>query len=490
MTRCNKLSLLLSLVLALMGTGVKADTIEVPADQPTIQAGIDAAVDGDTVLVAPGIFTENIRFKGKKIVVTSHYAATQDTSFVRSTIIDGSNPANPDTASCVLFISGEDSTSVLQGFTLTGGTGTKWEDEHGGLTYVEGGGILVALCSPTIRNNIIVGNEAVRRPTGVSSSGGGGIRCGDGSPIIVNNIITGNSGLYGGGIVMNFTSGTIKNNVITNNVAYKAGVAPSYGGGGIWVNGSGTTTVIENNTIAGNSAQGSGNPPTGRGGGMVVWNTPVAARNNIVWGNTQVTGGQIFVIGTTPTVAYNDVEGGYDGEGNIDSDPLFEAGTYYLTVSSPCIDAGDTSALYNDPEDPANQGMALWPSLGALRNDMGAFGGPHRAVLGSVPTAIEGDEPGVSLPRAMALGQNFPNPFNPSTTISYSLAREADVALTIYSLRGKEMRTLVRGRMQAGLHTIHWDGRDREGRPAGSGIYLYRLTAGDDVLTRKMLLVK
>jgi hypothetical protein len=482
---------LLSLLVALVftGTGAHAGTIEVPGDQPTIQMGIDAALNGDTVLVAPAIYTENITFRGKKIVVTSHYAMDQDTIFMRSTVIDGSNPANPDTASCVRFISGEDSTSVLQGFTLTGGTGTRWLDEHGAGTYVEGGGILVALCSPTIRNNIIVGNKAARKPTGVASAGGGGIRCGDGSPTIENNIITGNAAYYGGGIVMNYATGTIRNNVITNNVVYQEGSAPSYGGGGIWVNGAGGT-VVENNTVAGNSVTGGGVPPAGRGGGMVVSGTSVTARNNVFWGNTQVTGGPIYVGGPAPIVMYNDVEGGYTGEGNIDADPLFTAPSYYLDAESPCIDAGDTSAVYNDPEDPFNPGFAQWPSLGTLRNDMGAFGGPHRMVLGSVPTAIEGDEPGVNLPRTAALGQNFPNPFNPSTTITFSLSQDAEVTLVIYSLRGKEVRTLVQGTRNAGVHVAHWDGRDGEGKPAGSGIYFYRLTSGDAVTTKKMLLVK
>src|SRR3972149_528760 len=144
--------------------------------------------------------------------------------------------AYSDTASCVLIINGEDSTAILQGFTITGGQGTAWKDEHSGGTYREGGGVLAALSSPIIRNNLIVNNEAIK-VTGLTSGGGGGIRCGDGSPRILSNVIMANKGMYGGGIVLNYCDGAlIKNNIIYLNKVDKFVTAPSYGGGGIWIN--------------------------------------------------------------------------------------------------------------------------------------------------------------------------------------------------------------------------------------------------------------
>lgn len=104
--------------------------IEVPGDQPSIQAAIDASVNGDTVVVEPGTYFENIFFHHKNILLTSKFYETGDLSFITSTIINGSRPANADTASCVLIIDGEDSTAILQGFTITGGKGTSWKDEH------------------------------------------------------------------------------------------------------------------------------------------------------------------------------------------------------------------------------------------------------------------------------------------------------------------------------------------------------------------------
>jgi hypothetical protein len=76
-----------------------------------------------------------------------------------------------------------------------------------------------------------------------------------------------------------------------------------------------------------------------------------------------------------------DIEGGYSGQGNIDKDPLFEDTGFLLSSGSPCIDAGDPDAKYNDPEDPQSPGNAQYPSMGLLRNDMGVYGGPSRTLF-------------------------------------------------------------------------------------------------------------
>ncbi|HWR81998.1 MAG TPA: right-handed parallel beta-helix repeat-containing protein, partial [Candidatus Deferrimicrobium sp.] len=191
--------------------------IHVPADQPTVQAGINAATSGDTVVVAPGTYVENIDFGFKSLVVSSHFLFDQDPAYILSTTMDGSSPTHPDTASVVLIAGTQDSTTVLQGFTITHGTGTVWTDPHGAGIYREGGGILIEYSSPIIRYNRIIDNEAVQVRPGVSSAGGGGIRAGDGNPHILNNVISNNRGRYGGGIVLNFASGVIKNNVVAYN---------------------------------------------------------------------------------------------------------------------------------------------------------------------------------------------------------------------------------------------------------------------------------
>lgn len=93
-------------------------------------------------------------------------------------------------------------------------------------------------------------------------------------------------------------------------------------------------------------------------------------------------------------------------------------------------------------------------------------------------------------PLALRLGPVRPNPFNPSTTISYDLARAGAVQLTVVDLRGRLVRTLVDHDQSAGHHVAHWDGNDRHGRPAASGAYLVRLVAGGEQVVGKLLLAR
>jgi len=157
--------------------------LAVPAKYRSIQAAIDSAVPGDTVLVAPGRYYENIRFKGKGIVVASQFLHSRDAADIERTVIDGSRPAHPDTGTVVRFVNQEDSTAVLEGFTITGGTGTIWLDAKDLKYFREGGGILCELGSPTIRYNHVVNNVATSTAANVAgdsllSAGGGAIRCG------------------------------------------------------------------------------------------------------------------------------------------------------------------------------------------------------------------------------------------------------------------------------------------------------------------------
>ncbi len=308
--------------------------IRIPDDQPTIQSGINAAKNGDTVLVSPGTYFENINFRGKKIVLGSLFLTTGSLDYI------------------------------------TGGKGTRWEDEHGrGNWYTEGGGILIQYSSPTIRNNIIIGNEAIKKNTRIVSAGGGAIRSGDGNPRILNNMIINNKGLYGGGIVLNYSGAIVRNNIIVKNTG-----GQDYGGGGIWINGNGAAArYIENNTITQNSS-------TTAGGGIDMFSGNANITNNIIYGNTAPSRAQ---INGSPKVTWCNVQGGFTGTGNFDDNPRFFDGLCTLPDKSHCIDAGNPDEKYNDPEDPNQAGRAKAPSKGSLRNDMGAYGGP-----GSAPFAL------------------------------------------------------------------------------------------------------
>lgn len=113
-----------------------------------------------------------------------------------------------------------------------------------------------------------------------------------------------------------------------------------------------------------------------------------------------------------------------------------------------------------------------------------------------LPTATPGEEEDVTdspLPRGVLLGQNFPNPFNPSTTISFEIGSEkgpSEVDLSIYNLRGKRVRTLISGKLEPGQHSLVWDGTDDSQNPLPSGAYIYRLKVGKENRARKMILAR
>jgi hypothetical protein len=331
------------------------------------------------VLVAPGRYVENIRFGGKGIMVASEYLLTHDPAIIARTIIDGSRPRHPDSASVVLMIDQEDTSAVLSGFTLTGGTGTVWTDARQKARYREGGGILCELGSPVIEHNIIEGNEATRVGAGILSAGGGGIRCGYAEPIIRNNVIRNNRGEYGAGIVIYHSAASVRNNLITGNTG-----GAGFGGSGLWVVGALSYRLrneIEQNTIVGNVSALPDSAPTelgGKGGGLTAY-APILFRNNIVWGNRQDAGGQIdHSKNRPPEFRANLVQDGAERGTSLRSDPRFtDPVRYYLGPGSPAIDRGDPGSA----PDPAAAGRVRAPALGKPRADLGAYGGPGAAVL-------------------------------------------------------------------------------------------------------------
>jgi len=96
------------------------------------------------------------------------------------------------------------------------------------------------------------------------------------------------------------------------------------------------------------------------------------------------------------------------------------------------------------------------------------------------------------VPKGFTLSENYPNPFNPSTTLRYTVpaGNARKLTIEVFDIRGRRLRTLFEGVKAPGIYKVHWDGRDHRGREAGSGIYLVRLRAGSDTALRKMVLLK
>ena len=94
------------------------------------------------------------------------------------------------------------------------------------------------------------------------------------------------------------------------------------------------------------------------------------------------------------------------------------------------------------------------------------------------------------IPNEYALHQNFPNPFNPTTTIRYDLPNEEDVSIIIFDVTGRNIRSLINQNQSAGYHRIQWDAKNDLGEPVSAGMYIYILYAGDHRSVKKMVLLK
>jgi hypothetical protein len=542
-------SMLLSFIIST--SSILANIINVPTDQPTIQAGINAALNGDTVLVAESLYYENIDFNGKAITVASFFLIDGDTSHISNTIIDGSQPSNPNNGSVVYLINGEDTTSVLCGFTITGGTGTIYPNNNR-----IGGGIHILNASACIKNNYIEFNTINNTADGF----GAGVfaeELTNNDLIIKNNIIRNNdiisantvdwslgAGIktYADGSETVYISGNrILNNTISATLAYGCGITPANAGY--------ATYFITNNIISGNVINALG----GGSGGIDVYNQIPVIQNNVITNNSAPIGGGMgieitseksdsgrrgngkfivdyknnlkstslivknlsnnTVVGNSATSSGGGI--GFFGGGNVNpvlmnfiiwgnSAPNNPQLPSTADVQYSNVEGGhsDTTNINSDPlfADTINYYLsAISPCIDAgnpdtsyndpdgSRNDMGAYGGPNSI------TGLFIIKDNNKMPGELYLKQNYPNPFNPRTTIEFSIPKTEFVTLKIYNLLGQEVATLVSDRLKAGNYNFTWDASS-----LASGMYFYELKAGDPstgsgsgyVQTRKMVYLK
>ncbi len=345
-----------------------------------------------------------------------------------------------------------------------------------------GGGVSLWSTDVTIRHSVFLHNSADHH--------GGGLFCWNANPLVEDCRFSDNSAVYdGGAIYLYFSGGTFNRCEISyNNTGYhgaalccESAYTPRFfrclmhhnqagtQAGGVQANLS--ELILTNCTVASNGT-------AGWGGGIYLSYTNLYLTNSIVWGNTGY-GNEIYLdIMGQASVYYSDVPGNFGGTGNLNSNPMFTqpaAGDFRLSAGSPCIDSG-TAFLVNNGDTlvalDSTQYSGSAPDMGALEYED--------------PSELPHGNP---LPAQFSLMANYPNPFNPGTTIPFTVPaggeKQTQITLQIFDPLGRIVATLVNGPLPPGEYRIFWNAGE-----APAGMYFYRLTAGKFHQTRHMLLLK
>jgi len=379
--------------------------VHVPGDQPTIQEGINAASDTDEIVVANGTFSglnnTNLTFLEKDIIVRSENGPDYTTIDCENLYQAASFGLN-------------DSNVIFEGFTIingsSGGGGAIYMNSNSATinnckfsdNYTSGDGGAIKIynyhngnADPIISNCTFLNNT--------SAGDGGAIEMMWGFGKIQRCTFTGNSGYYGGAIYTSASAVEITNSVFNLQTALSGGGCDftwnsngatvqnsifyhnttNYNGSAILIQDS--DVELYNLTVCDNTSNGGGQNTAC----AIMYSGSITSsitRNIIGWDNTPRT---LAVWYATVNIDYSDIEGGASwigggygsvtwGGDNLDTNPMFvpRSDVYHLDDNSPCIDTGDVDSEFNDPEDPADSGNALYPALGGLRCDMGAYGGP------------------------------------------------------------------------------------------------------------------
>ncbi len=425
-------------------------------DAPTIQAGIDSAAAGDTVLVGCGTYIEH------------------DITITTGGLVVRSESGHPDCATIdaelqgrVMYCLGLDASTRIEGLTLTGGLSAR------------GGGIGFESASPTITNCRFIGNESTFLGGGVdcrisssptisqchfiensAADSGGGLYCENfSSPTLDDCVfIENSSGHTGGGMRCESNSASVLTNcTFSGNVS-------DFGGGFICY--SSATPSLANCTFSANTAHADG-------GGVYCGGYSTLAMSNVIVVFSSAGVGVFCEGNSTAELSccdlYENNGGDWVGEiagqnginGNFSADPLF-CGS--LNPGEPFSIAGESPCAPDN-----NPGCGL---IGAL---------PVGCTVTGIP----------AIARPLHLHQNYPNPFNPATTIAFELATPATVTLRILDASGRLVRILIRDEtMGAGFQKTTWNGADDSNRMVAAGVYFCQLKAGGFRDIGRMTLLK
>ncbi|MCD4819487.1 MAG: T9SS type A sorting domain-containing protein [Candidatus Cloacimonetes bacterium] len=495
----------------------------------TIQYAIDSAENGKTLIVSPGTYYENLSIYSKEITLGSLFILSNDVTYIQNTIIDGSQ-----NGSTISICTSTDNNCTIKGLTITNG-----KNQNGGglniissniilenliVSYNEafanggfsrGGGIYIASSFAEITNCKISNNISTNNPT--YPQGGGIFFDSDTYFLINNSLVNENQALWGGGIYCQQSNGLVTNSTILANQAF-------VNGAGVGINNQSNIDFL-NSVIVENVAG-------GFGGGIALWTySDFNVYNCTIAENLASWGGALYCYNGSGTISeiinsvlfnnqpeeiffiddgaenginifYSLISGGLEnietnnngtvnwGEGNIDFNPEFggsDEHPYSILEDSPCIDSGipDTTGL----------NLPFWDILGNERVwdgdndgitiiDMGAYEFDAPLFVGIEPDHL------ITKPTVYSL-RNYPNPFNPKTTISFFIPEESKVELIVFNIKGQNVKTLINNQYSKGNHLIIWSGDDNTGNLVSSGVYLYKLNVdGNTQAVKRCLLLK
>ncbi len=440
-----------------------------------IQTAVDQAIDGDSIIVWPGVYSGGFDYSGKSVVVVSRFVFSGDSSDIAATVID----ANFN-GSGVIFSGGEDSTAQLTGFTIRNGTGHIADPDGDGNSSDYGGGIYCENADPVLSFLRITGNSS-------TNGGGGGIFLYNSSPLIQSVTLDSNaSGDVGGAIYAKFHSSAIiqDSRMMANTCSVVGGAvyardfshitfinvlivrnSSEHAGGGVGFKNY-CSPLLDHVTIADNSA-------AHYGAGLYSNSSATTISNSILWGNSATN--IYFASFDDPSsviFSYSDIDSANGNiqtsengtinwlEGNISADPLFCYGDsldYTIDAASPCATADVNNAV------------------------AGAMG------IGCNSLSLQDEN---QLPLTFNISPPYPNPFNGTVIIPVTNMTERPVSISIYSLKGKLIRQLHSRERSSGHVAFRWNGKDESGQQVGTGIYLVRAIAGEERQSQKIIYLK
>ncbi len=508
----------------------RAATYVVPSGYSTIQAGIDAAVSGDTVLLEPGTYSgagnHTLDFHGKNIVLRSQAG-------FGATVIDAL-ATRDDRRRLFRFHSGEDSTARIEGITIQGGwapaDGPFGESRGGGLYFdssvspqiircvirdnaaATGGGGVACLtyARPVFRDCEIVGNVCLYSAPAPTGGWGGGVGCfSEAAPKFFNCRFADNRGNLGGAVAALHGHPMLDSCRVEYNTAeaFVSLTPPAGGHGGGMLVDQGSLR-IRASVFFGNVARAHVVAPA-RGGAIAGFFSFLDASHSTfsensaeTRGDVQSTGACMYFSFCTTNLSYCILSFNRDVEviHCIDaiSEPQLvccdvygnEGGDYVDCIEGQqgAADNFSMAPLYCDRYAGDVSLRVLSPCLpgnAPCGETVGALG------LGCVQTPVDG-EPDTT-PERVELSPCAPNPFNAATSITLTLddsmhGRPIDVR--VLDILGRHVRSLFTGVGKPGNQRFVWDGTDDQGGTSASGLYLIAVTAADRRVVRKALLIR